>query len=125
MSAGQHFLVGIDQTDPVALIRAGGEMDASTVRGVDEAIDKVIREYERHVVLELGDVTFIDSTGITALVSALRRLNRSRRRLALVCAPGGPVGRALELTGLDHTFECHHSTQDAVSALGGAPLIGR
>ena len=37
-----------------------------------------------------AQITFIDSTGITALVSGLRRLNRARRRLALACDTGWP-----------------------------------
>jgi anti-sigma B factor antagonist len=125
MSAGQPLLVAIDRTEPVVVITVSGEMDASTVGRLDSAIDEAIRDHERHVVLDAADVSFIDSTGITALISGLRRLNRSRRRMALACGTGGPVGRALEITGLDHTFECHTTADDAVEALSDAPLIGR
>ena len=125
MSAGQPFLVAIERTDPVVVITAAGELDAATVGRLDSAIDEAIREHEHHVVLDASGVSFVDSTGITALISGLRRLNRSRRRLALACTAGGPVGRALEITGLDHTFECHATAQDAVDTLSGAPLIGK
>lgn len=125
MSAGQPLTVAIDQTEPVVVITATGELDAATVGRLDSAIDEAIRTSERHVVLDAGDVSFVDSTGITALVSGLRRLNRARRRLALACSNDGPLGRALQLTGLDHTFELHATADDAVIALSGAPLIGR
>ncbi|MEJ7893040.1 MAG: STAS domain-containing protein [Solirubrobacteraceae bacterium] len=125
MSAGQPLIVAIERTDPVVVITAAGELDAATVGRLDSAIDEVIREHEHHLVLDVGGVSFVDSTGITALISGLRRLNRSRRRLALACTTGKPVGRALALTGLDHTFECHATVQDAVDTLSGAPLIGR
>ena len=125
MSAGQPLTVAIDRTDPVVVISVSGEMDAATVSRLDAVIDAAIREHEHHVVLDAAGVTFIDSTGITALISGLRRLNRSRRRMALAFEPSGPLGRALEITGLDHTFECHASTDNAVRALADAPLIGR
>ncbi len=125
MSAGETLSVVVDRTDPVVVITITGELDAATVGQIDAAIDTAIRDHEHHVVLDTAGVTFIDSTGITALISGLRRLNRSRRRLALSCTFGGPVGRALQITGLDHTFECHAATEDAVSALSNAPLIGR
>ena len=125
MTAGHPLTVAIDQTEPVVLITASGELDAATVSRLDSAIDEAIRTSEHHVVLAAMDVTFVDSTGITALVSGLRRLNRARRRLALACPPDGPLGRALQLTGLDHTFELHATTDGAVSALAHAPLIGR
>lgn len=125
MSSGQSLTVAIDQTDPVVVITASGELDAATVGRLDSAIDEAIRTSEHHVVLDAIDVSFVDSTGITALVSGLRRLNRARRRLALACTDDRPVGRALQLTGLNHTFELHATAEGAVSALTGAPLIGR
>lgn len=125
MSAGQTLTVAIDQTNPIVLITATGELDAASVSRLDSAIDESVRTSEHHVVLDATAVTFVDSTGITALVSGLRRLNRARRRLALACPPDGPLGRALQLTGLDHTFELHATTDGAISALRSAPLIGR
>ena len=125
MSAGQPLTVAIDQTDPVVVITAAGELDAATVGRLDAAIDEAIRTSEHHVVLDATAVAFVDSTGITALVSGLRRLNRARRRMALACPTAGPLGRALQLTGLDHTFELHPTADEAVTALSGAPLIGR
>lgn len=125
MSASRPFTVAIDQTEPVVVITATGELDAATVGRLDSAIDEAIRTSEHHVVLDATDVSFVDSTGITALVSALRRLNRARRRLALACTDDGAVGRALQLTGLNHTFELHVTAEGAIAALAGAPLIGR
>ena len=124
MSAGD-FVVEIERTEPVVVLRATGEMDAATVNRLDAALERALTEHEGHVVIDATTVTFIDSTGVTSLISGLRRLNRSRRRLALAFPGGSPVARALEVTGLDHTFECHGSLQDAVGALKGAPLIGR
>ena len=88
MSAGQPLIVAIERTDPVVVITAAGELDAATVGRLDSAIDEAIREHEHHVVLDASGVSFVDSTGITALISGLRRLNRSRRRLALACTAG-------------------------------------
>jgi anti-sigma B factor antagonist len=124
MSAGD-FAVVTDRTHPVVVLRATGEMDAATVTRLDAAIDAALTEHHGHVVIDAAGVTFVDSTGITSLISGLRRLNRSRRRLALAFPAGGPVQRALEVTGLDHTFECFSAVEDAIGALDGAPLIGR
>jgi anti-sigma B factor antagonist len=124
MSAG-NFAVGIGRTDPVVVLVASGEMDAATVSRFDAVLDESIAAHEGHVVLDAQAVTFVDSTGVTSLISGLRRLNRSRRRMALAFPPASPLHRALEVTGLDHTFECHATVEEAVAALEGAPLIGR
>ncbi len=123
--SGGTFAVAVDRTEPVVVLTATGEMDAATVDRLDAVVDQAIREQDCHVVLDAHGVTFVDSTGITSLVSALRRLNRSRRRFGLAFSPGSPLSRALEVTGLDHTFECFGSVEDAIGTLDGAPLIGR
>lgn len=123
--SGGTFAVVIDRTEPIVVLTASGEMDAATVSRLDAAIEETIRDHQCHVVLDAHDVSFVDSTGITSLVSALRRLNRSRRRFGLAFPTGSPLGRALEVTGLDHTFECFPSVRDAEGTLDGAPLIGR
>jgi anti-sigma B factor antagonist len=121
----EPFAIDVDAGGPVLLLRVGGEVDASTAGALGEAFDLAVREHEGHVVLDAGGVTFIDSTGISTLVAGMRRLNRTRRRLALACEPASPLGRALEMTGLHHTFDVHRTADAAVAALAGAPLLGR
>ena len=125
MSVIEPFSIAIDRSDPVVLLTARGEVDASTVGHLGDALERAIVDHERHVVLDADGITFIDSTGVSCLVSGMRRLNRTRRRLALACRSGSPLGRALEMTGLDHSFDIHTSADDAVSALATAPLLGR
>jgi anti-sigma B factor antagonist len=115
----------VERTDPVVVLVARGEVDAANVADLAAALEAAVLDHERHVVLDASGIAFIDSNGITALVGGLRRLNRSRRRLALACGPATALGRALTTTGLDRTFEVHPETGAAVAALAKAPLIGR
>ena len=117
--------MAIETTGPVVVLVAVGEVDAYSVAELTSAIDTAVTTHERHVVLDCEAISFIDSTGITALVAGMRRLNRSRRRLALACAPGSPTGRALAMTGLDRSFEVHPTVEGAVGTLAEAPLLGR
>jgi anti-sigma B factor antagonist len=125
VSATVPFSIAIDQADPVVLLTAHGEVDASTVGDLGGALERAIVDHDRHVVLDAQGITFIDSTGVSCLVAGMRRLNRTRRRLALACSGASPLGRALEMTGLDHTFDVHASVDAAVAVLAGAPRIGR
>jgi anti-sigma B factor antagonist len=122
---GVPFTVEVERAEPVVLVRVAGEVDGATIGDIEAAFEEAISQHGSHVVFDAADITFIDSTGISALVGGMRRLNRSRRRLVIACSKEGPVGRALAVTGLDHTFECHPDTETAVAALDGAPLLGR
>jgi anti-sigma B factor antagonist len=125
MQAAESFSIALDRTDPVVVLVASGEVDASTVADLGAAIDAAITGHTRHVVIDATDISFIDSTGITALVAGQRRLNRGRRRLAIGAAKDTPTGRALAMSGLDRQLEVHGSTDAAVAALATAPLLGR
>lgn len=52
-----------------------------------------------HVVADLRDLTFIDSTGIRVLWQAHQRSEQDGTRLSLIAGDGN-VGRALQITGL-------------------------
>jgi anti-sigma B factor antagonist len=125
MPADATFTLDLDASPPVVLLTARGELDAASLADVSAAFDRAIADYDRHVVLDGSAISFIDSTGVSAMVAAMRRLNRGRRRLAVACPSDSPLGRALAMTGLDHMFDMHRTAQDAVTALDGAPLIGR
>jgi anti-sigma B factor antagonist len=123
--ATEHFSIAVEQTDPVVVLVATGEVDAHTVSDLAAALDGAIVDHDRHVVVDANGITFIDSTGISALVAGMRRLNRSRRRLSLACSPSSSLGRALRMTGLDHSFDVHPVAPEAVASLAEAPLLGR
>jgi anti-sigma B factor antagonist len=125
LSVGEPFSIALDRSDPVVVLTARGEVDASAVPVLAGALDRAIADQQRHVVIDAAGITFIDSTGVSCLVSGMRRLNRTRRRLAVACRSDSPLGRALEMTGLDHSFDIHATVDGAVAALASAPLLGR
>jgi anti-sigma B factor antagonist len=71
------------------------------------------------VVLDLSDVTFIDSTGLSVLLNGLRRLNRLHGQMMLVCA-NPTVLRLFHVTRLDSTFEILPTREAALARAGTA-----
>lgn len=64
------------------------------------------------VVLDLGEVRFINSAGLGCLVKAGMQLDRQGRRLALAC-PERSVEATLRLVGLDSMLPLFKSVQEA------------
>ena len=95
-----------------------GDLDLRTAPSLRVQLADLVRRCDADVVLDVEDITFIDSTGLAAMLNVLRRLTRARRRLILVCADG-PVRRILRLTRLDGTFVVHEFVKDALEALSG------
>jgi anti-sigma B factor antagonist len=68
------------------------------------------------IVLDLSQLTFIDSTGLGVLVGAQRRARETGGEVRLAGAAPG-VQRVLEVTGLDTVFGVFPSVDDARAAL--------
>lgn len=81
------------------VLDVAGELDLATAPQLAEAIGD---GDSSPIVLDLADVTFIDSVGLRSLLQAREALGDDR--LHLLAPEGGPVMRLLELTKLGETF---------------------
>lgn len=80
--------------------RLTGELDMATAPGLGRAIGATLDDRPARVVLDLREITFLDSSGGRVLIAAARRAGNEGCALVLR-APSGPVLRMLRLTGLD------------------------
>ena len=76
---------------------AAGELDIAGVPGLEAAIAAAHDAGARQIVLDLSQVTFVDSSGIRVLVDAAAR-DHGDGRLTIVSSPA--VDRVIELSGL-------------------------
>jgi anti-sigma B factor antagonist len=93
-----------------------GEVDVSAVPALTTALDAAIRESEGAFVIDLCDVEFLDSSGLSALLRARALLARDDRQLAVVCPPG-PVRRLFDLAGVGELVVVLATREEALSAL--------
>lgn len=81
-----------------------GEFDLATVPAFEEALRKLEADRPATLVIDLGELTFMDSSGLRALVMADERARERQARLAIV--PGPPsVRRVFEITKLDERLD--------------------
>jgi anti-sigma B factor antagonist len=92
------FEIFVRPGDDSVVLDLRGEFDMSEVDPFRACIDGVIGSAEGAVVIDLGDVTFIDSSAISALLSARERLADQNRALQL--RHTASVARVFELAGL-------------------------
>jgi anti-sigma B factor antagonist len=82
------------------VVAASGELDMSSAPDLKAAIRAATERGATTLVVDLGDVTFIDSTAIGVLLAARERLRQSGGALELVCAEPN-VLRVLEIVGME------------------------
>lgn len=98
--------------DGAYVIRVQGELDVASAPEVRSALCSAITLPTQTVVVDLGEVSFLDSTGLQVLILAQRRLTRLRRDFVVACPPG-PVRRLLEIV-LVATLRVEPSLQAAL-----------
>jgi anti-sigma B factor antagonist len=81
-----------------------GELDLSSVGKVQEELRRVEAEEPALLVLDLSNLTFLDSTGLRAVVTADERAREQGRRLVVVRGPDA-VQRVFTITRLEERLE--------------------
>lgn len=110
------FNIEAASTGDLHTIAVAGELDQSTAGDLREALDRAVSEPPPPVLVDLSDCHFIDSTGLSLLVEAKRRLADEQRGFG-VCSPDADVRRLLELTGIDQAVGLFDTRADAIAAL--------
>lgn len=104
--------------DGAQALELSGELDAASAPALRERLAEVATKSGGPLVIDLTTLEFIDSTGLSVLLNAKRRLTRRGRGFAIVCPPGH-VRRILEVTQLFDTLGCHNTREQALGAVEG------
>jgi anti-sigma B factor antagonist len=96
------------------VLTVAGEVDLNTAPQLKERINGLIAQGHANLVVDLEGVEFMDSTGLSALVSGLMRTSESGGGMAVVCTRP-QVLRLLTLTGLDQVLKVYGSVAEAVA----------
>ncbi len=97
------LLITTEAAPDVATLRLDGEIDLSSSHLLAEAIELAVLAGSRIVILDFDEVSFVNSTGLGAMVAATKRLRNEGGDLVLRRFRGIPAS-ALATTGLDRFF---------------------
>jgi anti-sigma B factor antagonist len=98
-----------------AVIQVTGEVDVYTAPLLRERIRELAAKGAVHLIADLRQVDFLDSTGLGALVGGLKRLRKAGGSLAVVISTPR-ILRIFEITGLTRALAVQHSVEDAITA---------
>ena len=95
------FELGVDGGDDRVTFTPRGELDLATAPDMETQVLDAVRDGERAVVLDLRELTFMDSTGIRTIVSAHQLAAETGHALRVVRpADDSPVARVIEISGI-------------------------
>jgi anti-sigma B factor antagonist len=104
--AQEGFSVSQHRLGDIRVVVPKREIDFLTAPMLVAELDRAIDEGTSKVVVDLCDVTFMDSSGAHALLEASKRLRALDRGFSVICVRGS-ISRLLEILGLGDTFALH------------------
>jgi anti-sigma B factor antagonist len=100
----QPLELTVAHDDRVAEVKVSGEVDIHTCGALEKTLTDLADESVNVVTVDLGHVSFIDSSGLRALVVGHKALQDRGGSLVIV-NPSTATARLLEVTGLDGLFD--------------------
>jgi anti-sigma B factor antagonist/stage II sporulation protein AA (anti-sigma F factor antagonist) len=107
---------GVDDADRAALtveyvggdpflVRVAGELDVGSAETFSTALSRLRQERHVEVILDVADLVFVDSQGLSALLAARREGNRF-----LLRQPRESLRRLIDITGLGEALPVERAT---------------
>lgn len=99
------FELGIDAGDDRVTFTPRGELDLATAPELEDKVLAAVRDGGRDVVLDLRELTFMDSTGVRTIVAAHQCAEQTGNVLRVVRPPrDSAVSRVIEISGIDEAL---------------------
>lgn len=99
MDVGDRLELAVEMVGDLGVIRVDGEVDHATAAQLQTCAETVLEDGARNLVLDLAQVSFMDSSGLKVIIRVRNRANERGGTMAVRHA-SDIVGRVMDVTGL-------------------------
>ena len=101
-----NLTIDIEEVNSQAIMTLKGEIDIYTAAKLKKDLNDLVSEQKSDVIVDLKDVTYMDSTGLGTFISALKHSEKAGSKLRLIRA-NDRLFRLFKVTGLDDVIDVH------------------
>lgn len=105
------------------VIAVGGEIDVYTAPKLREKLISLVESGSYHLIVDMENVEFLDSTGLGVLVGGLKRVRQHDGWIDLACSQSR-ILRIFRITGLSNVFDIYDTVAAAEAARAELPAAG-
>ncbi|MGD0154038.1 MAG: anti-sigma F factor antagonist [Thermacetogeniaceae bacterium] len=107
----------IDKEGDTLIVKVYGEFDLHAADYARRDIDKYIRaQGAKHIVFDLGDLTFIDSSGLGVILGRYRHISEKGGRVAIFGVPP-TILKVMEISGLTRLIPFYADFASALQSI--------
>ena len=108
--------VRFEREDTTVVAVLTGEVDMSNAASVRQQIAEAVTPDDDALVVDLFELSFIDSAGLHSLIELGTVLDERRQQLLLCVTHGSHIERAIEIIGLSRAVSVHSDRGEALEA---------
>lgn len=109
----QGVISVVPEAEEIVAVCLEGEFDMTNAPTVGEKIDRTLED-GKHLIVDLSEATFIDSSLIAVLVRAAKATRGTEQAIVLQHRTAATVERVLEITGIEQVLPRAHDREEAV-----------
>ncbi len=110
-----HFRVEVLNEGRASVISVSGELDLASSAALEDELTRATESDAEQIVLDLRELEFMDSTGLSTLVKAHQRAEQAGKQFGLVRGPQ-QVQRLLSLTGVEERLRFADTPGELIDA---------
>ena len=103
------------RTDGWDIVEVHGDVDLATAPALRDQLDDLLTNGSRRILVNLEGVSFMDSSGLNAIVAAMRGVREVDGEIAVVCT-NETILKILAITGIDRLLTVHPTVERALTS---------
>jgi anti-anti-sigma factor len=117
--------VRFEREDETVVALLTGEVDMSNATAVRQQIAGSVTPDDDALIVDLSELSFIDSAGLHSMIELGTVLDERRQHLLLCLPPGSTIRRAIEIIGLPHAVSVYSDRGEAMDAVRASAVESR
>ena len=117
--------IRFEREDKTVLAVLTGEVDMSNATSVRQRIAEAVTPNDDAVIVDVSDLSFMDSAGLHAVIELGTILEERRQRLLLSVPHGSQIERSIEIIGLPRAVSVHPDRERALEAARSSAMESR
>jgi len=117
--------VRFEREDETVVAVVTGEVDMSNATSVRQQIAESVTPDDDAVIIDMSELSFIDSAGLHAMIELGTVLDERRQQLLLCLPPDSTIRRAIEIIGLPHAVSVYSDRSEAMEAVRASAMESR
>jgi len=117
--------VRFEREDETVVAVVTGEVDMSNATSVRQQIAESVTPDDDAVIIDMSELSFIDSAGLHAMIELGTVLDERRQQLLLCLPPDSTIRRAIEIIGLPRAVSVYSDRSEAMEAVRASATESR